>query len=105
VRGRETAGAIKDLPRAKESLFLNIPYDSSFIFTQLCNAFVRLRSQPTPRDIEHIYRRLTPLLPDLQEQAGASSPFEARVFKELVIAAREPTRRQIALQSSPSRQP
>jgi len=30
VRGRETACTINDLPRAKESLFLNIPYDSSF---------------------------------------------------------------------------
>ena len=30
ARGHEAAGAIKDLPRAKESLFLNIPYDPSF---------------------------------------------------------------------------
>ena len=38
VRGRETAGTIKDLPRAKESLFLNIPYDSSF--TNLYLAYI-----------------------------------------------------------------
>jgi hypothetical protein len=50
---------------SEESLFLNIPYDSSFIFPQLCNAFVRLKSQPTPRDMEQIYRRLTDLLPDM----------------------------------------
>lgn len=221
MRGRETAGAINDLPRARESLFLNIPYDSSFthlylayiagasafglvpratleipggerrldrilalirscayslhdlsrvelnrrpprtprfnmpfelglavswqklkrpkhtwfvfeamprraekslsdisgtdvyihngnargVFTQLCNAFVRLRSQPTPQDMEQIYRRLTDLWPELQDQTGASSPFEARVFQDLVFAARDITRRQVAPQNSPSRQP
>jgi hypothetical protein len=220
VRGRETAGAIKDLPRAKESLFLNIPYDSSFtnlylayiagassfglmprasleipggerrldrilalirscafslhdlsrveldrrpprtprfnmpfelglavswqkmkrpnhtwfvfeamprraekslsdisgtdvyihngnargVFTQLCNAFVRLRSQPTPQDMERIYRRLTDLLPELQDQTGASSPFEARVFQDLVLAARALTRRQKPMEASPNLQ-
>jgi len=220
VRGRETAGAIKDLPRASESLFLNIPYDSSFsnlylayiagissfglvprvsleipggerrldrilalirscayslhdlsrveldrrrpstprfnmpfelglavswqklkrpnhtwfvfeavprraekslsdisgtdiyihngnargVFTQLCNALVRLKSQPTTQDIEQVYRRLTDLLPELQERAGASSPFEARVFRDLVLAARKLTRLQKASGVSPSLQ-
>ena len=221
VRGRETAGTIKDLPRAKESLFLNIPYGSSFtnlylayiagvssfglmpratleipggerrldrilalirscayslhdlsrveldrrppttprfnmpfelglavswqklkrpnhtwfvfeamprraekslsdisgtdvyihngnargVFTQPCNAFVRLKSQPTTREMEQAYERLTELLPELKERAGASSPFEARGFQDLVLAARDITRREIAPQSSPSRQP
>jgi len=218
ARGHEAAGAIKDLPRAKESLFLNIPYDPSFsklylayiagvssfglmpratleipggerrldrilalirsctyslhdlsrveldphppktprfnmpfelglavswqklkgakhiwfvfeamprraekslsdisgtdvyihngsapgVFTQLCNAFVRLKSQPTAQDMEQIYGRLTDLLPELQEQAGASSPFEARVFQDLVLAARALTRRQKDLEASSS---
>jgi len=220
VPGLETAGTIKDLPRAKESLFLNIPYDSSFtklylayiagvssvglvpratleipggqrrldrilslirscayslhdlsrveldphppktprfnmpfelglavswqklkrpnhtwfvfeavprraekslsdisgtdvyihngnargVFTQLCNAFVRLKSQPTTQDMEQIYERLTDLLPNLQEQTGATSPFEARVFQNLVFAARALTRRQTTLEASPSPQ-
>jgi len=58
------------------------------VFTQLCNAFVRLRSQPTTQDMERTYLRLQDLLPKLQKQTGASSPFEARVFRDLVVAAR-----------------
>ena len=65
----------------------------SWLRTQLGNAFVRLRSQPTPQDIEQIYRRLTDPLPELQDHTGASSPFEARIFKELVVAAHALTRR------------
>ena len=64
------------------------------VFTQLCNAFVRLKSQPTTQDIERVYRGLTDLLPELQKRAGASSPFEARVFRDLVVTARGLTRRQ-----------
>jgi hypothetical protein len=64
------------------------------VFAQLCNAFVRLRSQPTTRDMERTYRALKDLLPDLQKLSGARSPFEARVFKHLVIAAGKLTRRQ-----------
>ena len=75
------------------------------VFTQPCNAFVRLKSQPTTREMEQAYERLTELLPELKERAGASSPFEARGFQDLVLAARDITRREIAPQSSPSRQP
>jgi len=64
------------------------------VFTQLCNAFVRLESQPATENMEKVYRRLTDLLPELQKQAGASSPFEARVFRDLVVAARALTRHQ-----------
>jgi hypothetical protein len=64
------------------------------VFTQLCNAFVRLRSQPTTQDMEQTYRRLKDLLPKLQEQTGADSPFGARIFRELVVAASELTRSQ-----------
>jgi hypothetical protein len=64
------------------------------VFTQLCNALVRLRSQPTTQDMQKTYRRLIDLLPKLQRQTGARSPFEARIFRELVVAARTLTRRQ-----------
>jgi hypothetical protein len=63
------------------------------VFTQLCNAFVRLKSQPTIQDMEEIYGRLADLLPELQARAGASSPFEARVFQDLVLTARALTQR------------
>jgi hypothetical protein len=58
------------------------------VFTQLCNAFVRLKSQPTTQDMEQTYLRLRDLLPKLQKQTGADSPFEARIFRDLVVAAR-----------------
>lgn len=63
------------------------------IFTQLCNAFVRLKSQPTTKDMEGTYLDLKALLPRLQLQSGARSPFEARIFRDLVVAARALKRR------------
>ncbi len=63
------------------------------VFGQLCNAFVRL-GQPTTQGMDEIYRRLTGLLPQLLKQTAADSPFEARIFRELVVAARALTRRQ-----------
>jgi len=63
------------------------------VFTQLCNAFVRL-GQPTTQDMEKTYLRLNDLLPQLQKQTGADSPFEARIFRDLVVAARALTRHQ-----------
>lgn len=61
------------------------------IFTQLCNAFIRLKSQPTATEMENNYIRLRELLPQLQKQTGAHSPFEARIFRDLVVAARKLT--------------
>jgi len=43
--------------------------------------------------MEKIYLRLRDLLPQLQKQTGAASPFEARIFQDLVVAARKLTRR------------
>jgi hypothetical protein len=63
------------------------------VFTQLSNAFTRLKSQPTTQDMEKIYLRLRDLLPQLQKQTGAASPFEARIFQDLVVAARKLTQR------------
>jgi len=66
------------------------------VFTELCNAFVRLKSQPTAQEMEETYLRLKKLLPELQKQTGAHSPFEARIFRDLVVTARALTRNQIA---------
>ena len=57
------------------------------VFTQLCNAFVRL-GQPSMQDMEETYLRLSDLLPQLLKQTGADSPYEARIFRDLVVAAR-----------------
>ena len=40
------------------------------VFTQLCNAFVRLRSQPTPQDMGQIYRRLPISCPNCRTRPG-----------------------------------
>lgn len=66
------------------------------VFTELCNAFVRLKFQPTARGMEDIYLRLKELLPKLQDQSGAASPFEARIFRDLVVTARTLTRNRVA---------
>jgi hypothetical protein len=66
------------------------------VFTELCNAFVRLKSQPTAQEMEETYLGLKKLLPELQKQTGAHSPFEARIFRDLVVTARTLTRNQIA---------
>ncbi len=63
------------------------------VFTQLGNAFVRLKSQPTTHEMEQTYLRLRGLLPKLQRQTGTKSPFEARIFQDLVVAARKLTQR------------
>jgi hypothetical protein len=65
------------------------------VFTELCNAFVRLKSQPTVKEMEETYLHLKKLLPVLQKQTGAHSPFEARIFRDLVVTARTLTRNQI----------
>lgn len=63
------------------------------VFTQLCNAFVRLKSQPTTQEMAQTYLDLRDLLPRLQKQTGAASPFEARIFQDLALAARKLTQR------------
>jgi hypothetical protein len=66
------------------------------VFTELCNSFVRLKSQPTAQDMAGVFLRLKKLLPELQNQTGNHSPFEARIFRDLVVAARTLARNQIA---------
>jgi hypothetical protein len=56
-------------------------------------AFVRLESQPTAQDMEQTYLRLRDLLPKSQTQTGTDSPFEARIFRDLMVAARALTQR------------
>jgi len=100
-RAKHTWFVFEAVPRRAEKSLSDISGTDVYIhngnargvFTQLCNAFVRLKSQPTAQDMQQIYRRLTDLLPELQERAGASSPFEARVFRDLVLTARALTRR------------
>ncbi len=58
------------------------------VFRELCNAFVRTQHQPTVQHMTAIYRSLVEALPEIKKGAGAKSPFEARVFADLVVASR-----------------
>ena len=54
----------------------------------LCNAFVSRTQHPTVPRMLRVYRLLRRDIPDLQKDAGAKTLFEARIFTELVVAAR-----------------
>jgi hypothetical protein len=57
------------------------------LFGQLCNAFVRAHRQPTVAQMMTIHRKLRSALPSLLHEAGAHSPFTARVFTDLCVVA------------------
>jgi hypothetical protein len=57
------------------------------VFRELCNVFVRSRRQPTVLQMNQIYRVLRADFKNILHRAGAKDPFNARVFKDLCIAA------------------
>jgi len=58
------------------------------VFRELGNALVRAEHQPTVRHMTAIYKRLVKVLPEIRRRAGAQSPFEARVFADLIVTSR-----------------
>ncbi len=60
----------------------------SGVFRELCSAFVRSTHQPSVQTMLAIYRDLKRTLPSIMKHAGASSPYTARVFKDLCVRAR-----------------
>ena len=59
------------------------------VFRELGNALVRSGKQPTVRQMRIIYNNIKTASPLIVKNAGARSLFEARVFKQLVVLARE----------------
>ncbi len=57
------------------------------VFRELCNVFVRSERQPTVFQMMQIYRVLRADFQNILRRAGADNPFNARVFKELCVAA------------------
>ena len=57
------------------------------VFRELCNAFVRSGRQPTVIQMGQIYRVLRSDFKHIMQTAGADSPFNARVFKDLSTLA------------------
>jgi len=58
------------------------------VFNALCNAFVSRTQRPTVPRMMRAYRLLRKAIPDLQRNVGARDLFQARIFNELVVAAR-----------------
>ena len=58
------------------------------VFRELGNALVRAEHQPTVQQMTAIYKRLVEVLPEIRRRAGAQSPFEARVFADLIVTSR-----------------
>ncbi len=57
------------------------------VLRALCNAFVRTRRQPTIVQMMQIYRILRSRFARILQAAGASDPFNARVFRDLCVLA------------------
>ena len=57
------------------------------VFKELLNAFVRADRQPTIKEIRAIYRGLRAAIPTILHDAGATTVFAARPFKELSTIA------------------
>jgi hypothetical protein len=57
------------------------------VFRELCNAFVRLSRRPTVGQMWRMYREVRRNLPEILHKAGATSVFEARVFRDVSVLA------------------
>lgn len=60
----------------------------SGVFREICNALVLTDYQPDVANMATIYRALRRGLPGIIIKTGAKSAFEARVFAELIAAAK-----------------
>ncbi len=58
------------------------------VFGALCDIFARKTRQPSVQEMYRTYLVLRRSLPKIMRQAGARDPYGARVFRDLVFAAR-----------------
>jgi hypothetical protein len=58
------------------------------LFGALCDVFVRRARQPSVQEMNRIYLVLRRNLRRIMRQAGAKDPYGARVFQDLIFAAR-----------------
>src|SRR5215470_5467766 len=58
------------------------------VFGALADIFVRRTRQPSVQEMYRIYLVLRRNLPKIMRQAGARDPYGARVFRDLIFAAR-----------------
>jgi hypothetical protein len=57
------------------------------LFRELGNAFVRRQNQPTADEMMNVYRSLRFNLKNVMHRSGSRHPFNARVFRDLGVAA------------------
>lgn len=57
------------------------------IFRELAKAFVRVGKQPSVAQMQGIYDQLSSILPRILTDAAATDPFNARAFRDIVVAA------------------
>jgi len=58
------------------------------VFAALGDMFIRRPRQPSLRQMYEVYRALSRSLPTIMHDAGTRDPYRARVFRDLVLAAR-----------------
>jgi hypothetical protein len=58
------------------------------VFGALCEIFVRKTRQPSVQEMYRIYLVIRRNLPRIMRQAGARDAYSARVFRDLIFAAR-----------------
>jgi hypothetical protein len=57
------------------------------VFREICNLFRRPGRQPSIQQMAEILRELQKGLPKILYEAGATSPYEPRVFRDICVAA------------------
>lgn len=57
------------------------------VFRELCNIFARSDRQPTTQQMGQVYREIKRNLAEIMRRSGATSPYTARVFKDLIFVA------------------
>jgi hypothetical protein len=57
------------------------------VFRELCNCFVRPSRQPSVQQMRRIYQDVKKSLPKILRRAGTKSVYQARVFKDICVAA------------------
>jgi hypothetical protein len=55
------------------------------VFRELAKAFVRTGRQPSVKQMQSLYNRLTENLPRILTDAAATDPFNARAFSDIVV--------------------
>ena len=57
------------------------------VFRELCSAFVRPGGQPSVQQMRKVFREVELRLPVILSHAGTKSIFNARVFRDICVAA------------------